>query len=493
MGAPFVADGRPVTVGPVRLEARLDEHLSRWLWLVKWLLVIPHLIVLTFLWAAFAVLSLGAFVAILFTGHYPEPIFEFNTGVLRWSWRVAYYAYGALGTDRYPPFTLAEVPDYPATLQIAHPERLSRGLVLVKWWLLALPHYLVLAFFVGGGTYAVRRIGDWTAAEGGWVVNYTNGGLIGLLVLIAGVVLLFTGRYPRGVFDLVLGLQRWVLRVVAYAALMTDEYPPFRLDTGGHDSSVMTVPAPTSAPTSGPVAAPGGEVPAQPQRSGGGRWTPARIVSVVLGSLLLTGSLGLGAGATALMVADQAGRDATGYLTTPAFQVAGPGYALQFDAVDLRDRSGDDAVDAASFLGDVRLRAVAGTEPVFIGIGPAAEVNRYLAGVDHTVLGRVTGRDQRDEHITGGAPAGPPAAQDFWVASAAGPGRSELAWSATEGDWSVVVMNTDAGRPVSAEVRAALSAPYLRPLWIALFIGAGVTLVVGVALVGIAIPRRPRA
>jgi hypothetical protein len=217
-----------VSPNPVRVDGRLDPELSRWLWLVKWLLAIPHFIVLFFLFIAFLVLTIVAFFAILFTGRYPRSIFDFNLGVLRWAWRVGFYTYDALGTDRYPPFALGPEPDYPASLDVQYPEQLSRGLVLVKWWLLAIPHYLVLGVFLGGG---------WFAWNGGWDEegrSWSGGpGLIALLVLFAAIALLFTTRYPRGIFDLVVGLNRWVFRVVAYAALMTDVYPPFRLDQGG--------------------------------------------------------------------------------------------------------------------------------------------------------------------------------------------------------------------------------------------------------------------
>ena len=233
-----------MAASPVRIEGHLDPSLSRWLWLVKWLLGIPHYIVLAFLWLAFAVLTVVAFFAILFTGRYPRAIFDFNVGVMRWTWRVSFWSYSALGTDRYPPFSLADDPSYPARLDVAYPESLSRGLVLVKWWLLAIPHYIVVGIFAGGAW------ATWTG-KGGTVASLGDGGLIGLLVLFVGVALLFTRRYPQALYDFILGMNRWVARVVAYAALMTDEYPPFRLDQGGDEP-----PAEPAADAFGPDTAP---------------------------------------------------------------------------------------------------------------------------------------------------------------------------------------------------------------------------------------------
>ena len=196
---------------PVSIRGELTEPPGNALWLVKWLLTIPHFIILMFLLIAFCVVWVIAFFAILFTGRYPRGLFDFNVGVLRWSWRVGFYSYQALGTDKYPPFTLESVDDYPADLQVEYPEKLSQGLVLVKWWLLAIPHLIIVGLFQGG--YGGRG----------------GGGLTFILAIIAAVILLFTGKYPKDIFNLVIGMNRWSYRVYAYVALMTDDYPPFRL------------------------------------------------------------------------------------------------------------------------------------------------------------------------------------------------------------------------------------------------------------------------
>ncbi len=211
--APTTATEPPTEA--VIVTARLEEPLSRGLWLVKWLLLIPHAVILAFLWAAFVVVTLVAMVAIVVTGRYPRALFDFNVGVLRWTWRVGFYGGSALATDRYPPFTLART-DYPAELEIAYPERLSRWKAILKPWLLAIPHYAILAAFFGA----------WNA-DGG---NVAAPGLLTVLVVIAAVLLLVRGRYPRDIFALVVGINRWALRVAAYAGLLRDEYTPFRLD-----------------------------------------------------------------------------------------------------------------------------------------------------------------------------------------------------------------------------------------------------------------------
>ena len=373
-------EGRPAY--PVRLEGRLDPQLSRWLWVVKWLLAIPHYIVLFFLWIAFFVLTIVAFFAILFTGRYPRGIFDFNLGVLRWTWRVSYYSYGALGTDRYPPFTLDEAPDYPATLDVAYPERLSRGLVLVKWWLLAIPQYILVGIFVGGAGSAAGRAQDW----GGWHWWY-EGGLILTLVLFAGIALLFMARYPRGLFDFVLGLDRWVARVVAYAGLMTDAYPPFRLDQGGDDpagaaavaAEAPTAPEAIAAPEEPPPAAQTAAAQPAPRPRGGA----GRVVLIVVGVITALLSLALLAGGTALVVVDQTQRDDDGFLMSPSEDFSTATYAIVSESADV-DFGGSECA-REPFLGDVRIRSESDRD-VFVGIAPVADVDGYLDGVEHAIV-----------------------------------------------------------------------------------------------------------
>ena len=503
---------------PVRVEASLDAPLSRWLWLIKWLLLIPHYIVLGLLWIAFVVLSVVAFFAILFTGTYPGGIFEFNVGVLRWTWRVQYYAVGAFGTDRYPPFTLADDPSYPAHLEVEYPQRLSRGLVLVKWWLLAIPHYIIVAVFTGGGLWLAWRAGNDNP-------NTNWPGLIAILAVIAAVVLLFTGRYPRQIFDFVLGMNRWVLRVAAYAGLMTDAYPPFRLDMGGHDPATVTMPPPSPGQDPASAAEPPGQpgepgepgqalpagedgTPAGPPSGGqagqqspaegqagaapGGQrtgWTAGRIVAVVAGAVLVLCSLGLlGAGGTALW-ADTAARQG-GYVDLGSATYASSGYAVASDTVELHAAGG--GWDAArAFFGTVRIRATSAvsTAPVFIGIARAGAASRYLAGVAHATVRGATGTSGWYTERGGTAPAVRPSRAFIWDAQATGSGTQTVVWPVRSGDWTVVAMNADGSRPVSVRVNVAATLPALS--WIAggLLAGGVIALAAGVLLLVIPVRR----
>jgi Domain of unknown function (DUF4389) len=213
---------------PVRLEGKLQPGLSRWRWLLKWLLLIPHLILLGFLWSAFVVLTVVAFLTQLRGGRYPRRIFDFNLGVLRWTWRVNFYGYGALGIDRYPPFTLGPARDYPARLEIDYPEEQATGQQLLSAWLAGIPQYVIAGILGGGAGVA------WAAEHSIFT------GLIGVLVLVAAISLVVDGKYPPSLFDYVIGFNRWVIRVVAYGALMTTAYPPFLLDKGERESHKRT-------------------------------------------------------------------------------------------------------------------------------------------------------------------------------------------------------------------------------------------------------------
>jgi hypothetical protein len=196
---------------PVDIRGELTIPPARGWWLLKWLLGIPHYICLIGLWIAFAVVWVITFFAILFTSKHPKGLFNFKLGVLRWSWRVGFYSYEALGTDKYPPFSLQPDDSYPADLSVEYVEQMSRGLALVKWWLLAIPHYIITSLFQGGGG------------------QHSRVGLTFILAIFGAIAVLFTGKYPEDIFKLVIGTNRWSYRVVAYITFMTDKYPPFRL------------------------------------------------------------------------------------------------------------------------------------------------------------------------------------------------------------------------------------------------------------------------
>ncbi|GIH95465.1 DUF4389 domain-containing protein [Planobispora siamensis] len=501
---------------PVRVQARLDEPLNRGLWLVKWLLAIPHYLILGLLWVAFAVLTVIAFFAILFTGRYPRSIFEFNVGVMRWTWRVTYYTYGALGTDRYPPFTLGPAPDYPATLEVDYPARLSRGLVLVKWWLLAIPHYLVVALFTSGSAVTWRS--DLPDNTGGVLYALDWGGLIGLLVLIAALILLFTGRYPRGVFDFVLGMNRWALRVAAYAMLMTDVYPPFRLDAGEREPAARPHPAsqagtppghvtfgdgapgegvyagagPLTAPPAGagPLTAPptgAGPVTAPPAgqyRS----WPGGAIAAVVIGSLLALGGLGTAAAGVATAWFNTQ-HDSGGFISTATERMSTSAYALTAEDVEV---AGQGVVFLRGAVGRMRIQATGTDEPLFIGIAPYRDVTAYLDGVaydevTHLAFSSVPRDDVGYTRHEGAAPASAPGTQSFWTAQVSGTGQQTLIWDIQPGDWAIVLMNADASAPVSADVRVGATLPWLDDLVTLLFVTTAVLVAAGAGLIALGV------
>lgn len=192
----------------VRVRGAIDAPSSR-LWLVKWcVLAVPHYPILIGLYLLYPLVTFVAGVAILFTGRYPRPLFDFNVGVLRWSWRVMNYRFPMNTTDAYPPFTLRPRADYPGDLEVDYPEQLSRWAVLVKWWLLGLPQIIMC-----------------------WAMEP----LLQVLCVISAVRLLARGTVSQDMFDLLMGMVRWRYRVAVYVSLMTDEYPPFRLDLGSSE------------------------------------------------------------------------------------------------------------------------------------------------------------------------------------------------------------------------------------------------------------------
>ena len=421
---------------PLRVEARRDESLSRWLWLSKWLLLIPHYLVLAVLGVGFVILTLVAYLAVLFTGRYPHAIFSYNVGVLRWSWRVGYYGYEALGTDRYPPFTLADVPDYPARLSVAEPPQPPRWLPLMAW-LFAIPHMALLAGLTGAARWEFRN-GD--------TLTSVPLSLVAVGILIAGFALLFTGRYPRGLYDLLVGVARWTLRVIAYLALLTPRYPPFRLDQGEHE--------PDRDPT-GPDTA--HQVTARPNGVAG------PVTALVAGVVLLLPAAGLAAAGGALLAFDGA-RDRDGYVTSSLVHMQSSTAAITAESITLQDA--DLWTRNLTRVGGVRITATAtGGTPLFVGIARQDAVDAWLSASAHDEIVGVPAGAARYERSAGTLQAvTAPTMQRFWLASATSSGTATLDWQATTGTFTVVLANAEGTPGIAANVRAAVQTPDLTPL-----------------------------
>ena len=263
---------------PIDVRATYPERSSRgWaaltILLIKFLALIPHFFVLIFLGIAQFFVALVAQVAVAVSGEYPPGMFDFVTGVLRWGTRVAAFILSL--DDRYPPFTLRPVDDYPVDVAGAtagaeqpplralhrdrraalpcrgdHPGRVphspggahtallqhypsNAGTGLLLRQIAALPHFIVL-FFVGIAVLVLWVIVQW--------------------------VILFTARFPRGMFDFVAGFVRWEARVNGYALGLSDRYPPFTFEAS------LTAPAPPY-PSGPPPLAPSGAPPLAPQPS----------------------------------------------------------------------------------------------------------------------------------------------------------------------------------------------------------------------------------
>jgi hypothetical protein len=450
-----------ITPYPVRVEGHL-EHPSRGLWLIKWLLALPHAVVLAVLWLGVAASSAAAFVTVLFGRAYPRPLFDYNVGVMRWSWRVAFYAYAANGTDRYPPFTLGDVPDYPARLDVAYPDHQRSGFALIGWWLAGVPQYLIVGVLLGGGVLGGTA---WIGA--------TWSGLIGLLVLAGAIVLLSGRAYPRSIFDLVLGLDRWVLRVVAYAAVMAPEYPPFRLDIGEHDVAGPMTTTPHALTDSSASQPP--------------TWSATRIITSAASSIAaLIAITAVAAGATAITF-DQTQRNAGGYLTSASSSFATPSAALLSDSYRAR---GGEGLIARELLGTIQIHTQS-NRPVFVGIAPASAASAYLAGVAHAQATRLVPRGTDFKAQAGGRLLRRPAAEHFWVASTSGAGARTLTWKIRDGNWRIVVMNANGTAAVASEMSIGASFPHLLMIGIALLAAGILTLLLSAGVL-IRVLRRKR-
>ena len=211
-----------------------------------------------------------------------------------------------------------------------------------------------------------------------------------------------------------------------------------------------------------------------------------RILLLVFGSLIALIGLGLTIAGVVGLIAYGTGRDSDGFFATSTERFVSPGYALVSEEADLGAEG--DAAGSVS-LGDlarIRVRAESLTgQPIFVGIGPRDDVERYLAGVAYDEVSDVE-FDPLDVTYTahpGNARPAPPDEQDFWTARAVGPGQQSLEWDLESGQWSLVVMNAQPSAPVVADMQLGVKIKVLLPVAIGLLVGGVVILAIGILMI----------
>jgi hypothetical protein len=187
---------RPPGAYPFTFDVEYPQKLSRLSTLARLILAIPQLLIIYALGTVVGIVTLIAFFAILFTRRYPKGLFELVVSFNRWIANV--YAYVALLRDEYPPFS-TDPGRYAVTYEVDYSEKLSRWLIFVKWFLVLLHQFFL--YFLGFFAFVAA--------------------------VIAWFAILIAGRYPRTLFNYVVGVMRWYLRVGVYSSLLRDEFPPF--------------------------------------------------------------------------------------------------------------------------------------------------------------------------------------------------------------------------------------------------------------------------
>jgi hypothetical protein len=200
-------------------------------------------------------------------------------------------------------------------------------------------------------------------------------------------------------------------------------------------------------------------------------------------------ALGSGIAGFALLAADQTARDSDGFLMSPDLRLTTSTYAIQSTPMQIRvDEAAPFVPD--TLLGDAKLTGtIENGGEVFVGYGPANQVRRYLAGVEHATLVEITEDGNAVfRNSEGSAPTQAPEQMDFWVAQSSGTGQQQITWPVENGDWTAVVMNADASRGVAVETTAGAEVPALRGLIGVLLTIAFNALIASVIL--IAVPLR---